>query len=104
MRTTVAEMLGSAGYSTHMVGKWHLGHAECEMAPTYRGFQSFLGFLGSHEDYFKHTHGSVDFYASNLEEDASGKTLPVTDEFRGKYSTEVFVNRSKAILRQHDAS
>lgn len=30
-------------YSTAMVGKWHLGHAQHKMTPTGRGFDSFTG-------------------------------------------------------------
>jgi arylsulfatase G len=34
---TVAELLKSAGYSTKMIGKWHLGH-NALFHPSYRGF------------------------------------------------------------------
>ena len=39
---TIANVLGAHGYDSHMVGKWHLGHA-AGYHPTYRGFQSFNG-------------------------------------------------------------
>jgi hypothetical protein len=39
---TLAEVLSSAGYDTHMVGKWHLGHA-AGFLPHQRGFGSWLG-------------------------------------------------------------
>lgn len=39
---TIADMLQGAGYDTHMVGKWHLGHQPAVM-PMQQGFSSFYG-------------------------------------------------------------
>ena len=39
---TIAEVLKSAGYSTCIVGKWHLGD-QPEMLPTRQGFDEFFG-------------------------------------------------------------
>ncbi len=36
---TLAEVLRDNGYSTWMVGKWHMGHP----GPTARGFDNFYG-------------------------------------------------------------
>ena len=39
---TIADLLSSAGYSTAMVGKWHLGHLP-EFLPTKHGFDEWFG-------------------------------------------------------------
>jgi arylsulfatase A len=39
---TLANVLKEKGYSTHAIGKWHLGH-QAEYLPTSRGFDTFYG-------------------------------------------------------------
>ncbi len=45
---TIAEMLKETGYSTGMIGKWHLGH-RLEFWPTSQGFDSFFGVAYSND-------------------------------------------------------
>lgn len=49
---TLAEALKSAGYSTHMLGKWHLGYKKDEYLPVGRGFDTWYG-LPYSNDYRK---------------------------------------------------
>ncbi|BCX48255.1 N-acetylgalactosamine-6-sulfatase [Haloferula helveola] len=48
---TIPERLKKAGYTTAVVGKWHLG-AHPSKHPNKRGFDYFFGFLGGGHDYF----------------------------------------------------
>ena len=54
---TLAETLSSEfGYSTHMIGKWHLGYAAWQYTPTYRGFDTFFGFYLGEQEKYHHLH------------------------------------------------
>ncbi len=51
--TTIARDLKSAGYSTALYGKWHLGY-EDKFSPNAHGFDDALYFLGGNTDHFLH--------------------------------------------------
>ena len=64
---TLADSLRDAGYETALVGKWHLGHAQREMRPLARGFDSFYG----------HLHGYLCLlYTSPSPRDQRGSRMP----------------------------
>ncbi|KAK3102965.1 hypothetical protein FSP39_015341 [Pinctada imbricata] len=44
--------LKEQNYTTHMIGKWHLGFCNTSLTPTERGFDSFFGFYNGGEDYY----------------------------------------------------
>ncbi|XP_076452854.1 arylsulfatase B-like [Babylonia areolata] len=90
---TIAEVLKRAGYSTHMVGKWHLGYFSPDYLPTSRGFESFYGYLNGAEKYFDHTRdGFLDFYEN---------TTPLRNA-TGHYSTHLFTQRATEIIYAHE--
>jgi len=107
MEVTLAETLRGAGYRTHMVGKWHLGFCDERYTPTFRGFDSHLGYLEGAEDYFLHTRSDsgftgLDFRASTLH---SAGILPnATEAYKGTYSAHVFAERVGAIVAEHNDS
>ena len=52
--TMLPEVLKAAGYETHALGKWHAGFRTKEHTPTYRGFDTFLGYYHWGEQYVDH--------------------------------------------------
>ena len=54
---TLAELLRPRGYSTHMIGKWHLGFGSGQH-PLDQGFDTFFGFKGTTPDYLGHDPGA----------------------------------------------
>jgi arylsulfatase A-like enzyme len=57
--TTLPQALKQAGYTTAMVGKWHLGHADRKYWPQNRGFDHFYGNLVGEVDYFTKERGGL---------------------------------------------
>jgi arylsulfatase A-like enzyme len=51
---TLPQGLKEAGYTTAIVGKWHLGHFAPEYLPTRRGFDHQYGHYNGALDYFTH--------------------------------------------------
>jgi arylsulfatase A-like enzyme len=56
---TLPQALKEAGYSTAIIGKWHLGHADQKYWPQNRGFDYFYGNLVGETDYFTRERGGV---------------------------------------------
>jgi arylsulfatase A-like enzyme len=57
--TTLPQALKQVGYTTAMVGKWHLGHADRKYWPQSRGFDHFYGSLVGEVDYFTKERGGI---------------------------------------------
>jgi arylsulfatase A-like enzyme len=73
---TLPEALKEAGYSTAMVGKWHLGHADKKFWPQNRGFEYFYGNTVGEVDYFTHKRaGIIDWQRNGTFIDEKGYVL-----------------------------
>jgi arylsulfatase A-like enzyme len=53
---SLPQLLKNAGYSTALVGKWHLGFTK-EYRPTRHGFDVFWGYLAGYIDWYTHVRG-----------------------------------------------
>lgn len=51
---TLPEKLKDLGYSTKLVGKWHLGCSVRNATPTYRGFDYHFGYWNGFISYIEH--------------------------------------------------
>lgn len=85
------QCLKEAGYSTAIIGKWHLGHADRKFWPRQRGFDYQYGPMIGELDYFTHKeHGVLDWYRDNV---------PVEEE---GYTTELLGNDAVRLIENHD--
>ncbi|KAM7341897.1 arylsulfatase B isoform 2-T2 [Cochliomyia hominivorax] len=87
------------GYSSHIAGKWHLGHYKRVYTPLFRGFRSHVGFWTGHHDYFDHT--AVESNHWGLD---SRNGLDVAYDLHGKYSTDVVTDESLRVIDNHNTS
>ena len=65
---TIPSLLRDAGYSTALIGKWHLGYPP-HFSPIKSGYQEFFGPMSGGVDYFTHcgANGSKDLYLNEEE-------------------------------------
>ena len=90
---SLPQLLRDAGYSTALIGKWHLGY-QPQFSPRAHGFESFFGFKSGYIDYYQHTDG---FGHPDLFEDET----PV--QMAG-YMTDLITQRSVKFITDHARS
>mmetsp|Transcript_92672 Transcript_92672/g.299773 ORF Transcript_92672/g.299773 Transcript_92672/m.299773 type:complete len:463 (+) Transcript_92672:374-1762(+) len=99
--TILPQRLQSHGFRTHAVGKWHLGLIHPEYTPTYRGFESFLGFYTGMQDYFTHEDLGFDF-RNDTRPNCGAGCSEVLRQAAGTYSTNVFAAEAERVVANHD--
>lgn len=90
------DYLKFAGYTTGIIGKWHLGWKKKDN-PLNRGFDEFFGFQGGFHDYFKTDLGHDNFKGQSYHPMLNGFEPVITK----KYLTEEFTDRAIDFITRH---
>jgi arylsulfatase A-like enzyme len=87
---TCASLLRDAGYTTALVGKWHMGPLP-DFGPLKSGYDEFFGHMAGASDYFKHglAPGNHDLWEGEKEAPTAG------------YLTDLFTDRAVKFIRKH---
>jgi arylsulfatase B/arylsulfatase I/J len=106
---TIAEVLKKVGYTTHYIGKWHLGSASWDDTPTGRGFDSYAGYLQGAGNYYNHTFGTS--FLNSSHKHTGKSTLNGYDFWRnrtaawecyGEYSMGLYMREAQRVLESRD--
>jgi len=102
--TGIAAKMKSAGYRTHMTGKWDAGMATWDHTPMGRGYETFFGYFHHAEDYWTQRLSDSDWkpdVCGNLV-DLWNTTGPARDRNGTAYVEEMFTENTMGILDRHD--
>ena len=97
----LSQQLLNNNYSTHMVGKWHLGQYAWKYLPTFRGFESFYGYYGGGEQYYTHIAGCCFDFRDDVGLNCGDGCSRVATEAYGIYSAYLFTQRAIDIIEDH---
>ena len=90
---SLPQLVKQRGYTTALVGKWHLGWRD-QFSPKAHGFDYFFGFKSAFVDYYQHTAGPN----APSRQDLFENEQPV--EVAG-YMTDLITQRSIAFIEKH---
>ena len=99
---TIPEVIGQVGYTSGIIGKWHLG-AHISNHPLNRGFNFFYGHLGGGHRYFPEELTIKDSYSIS-DEPLSYKTWIMRDhnpEKTDEYLTDEFSNEAVNFVKKN---
>ncbi|GIY38239.1 arylsulfatase B, partial [Caerostris extrusa] len=78
---------------------WHLGNHKKEYTPIQRGFDSFFGYYNGLIDYYDYTFLVKELYGIDLQNGTE-----VVRDVRGQYATDLFTEKAKNIIENHDTT
>ncbi|XP_049860288.1 arylsulfatase B-like isoform X1 [Schistocerca gregaria] len=91
------QYLKDLGYVTRAVGKWHLGHHSKKYTPTYRGFDSHLGYWSGLVGYYDFIIQSGNMSGYDMRDN-----MRTAWEYSGRYVTDVFTEEAERLIAEHD--
>ena len=101
---TLADMLKDAGYSTGLVGKWHLGKSR-QHHPLSRGFDEYFGVLAGATSFIDSRKPGVESWPARNAPTTRGDANAIFDGFEQveveEYLTDVFADRAVDFIRRH---
>jgi len=95
----LSQYLKEYDYATHIVGKWHLGFHKKVYTPTFRGFDSHIGYWSGSGDYYDHTAESKSAWGIDFRHN-----LDLNKEAIGVYSTDYFTQQALNLIEAHNQS
>ncbi|XP_070134302.1 arylsulfatase B isoform X2 [Drosophila bipectinata] len=93
------QYLNDLGYTSHIAGKWHLGHWKLKYTPLFRGFSSHVGFWSGHHDYNDHTAVENDEWGLDMRNGTE-----VAYDLHGRYTTDVITDHAVKVIANHNAT
>nr|CAD7568897.1 unnamed protein product [Timema californicum] len=103
------EYLRELGYTNRAIGKWHLGFYKRELTPTYRGFDSHLGYWTGFVSYYDYILqdkvGEIHLHIVYKDGEFSGfdlrRNLTLARDLVGQYATDVFTDEAVRLISTH---
>ncbi|XP_014477303.1 PREDICTED: arylsulfatase B-like [Dinoponera quadriceps] len=91
------EYLRGLGYTTKLIGKWHLGYYTPQHIPIHRGFDAFFGFYNSHVSYFDYKYSYQNMSGYDMHR-GDNPAYGLND----RYATDLFTDEAMKIIQHHE--
>ncbi|KAL4707476.1 hypothetical protein ACJJTC_000120 [Scirpophaga incertulas] len=92
------QYLKDLGYSTHLVGKWHLGSYKKAYLPCQRGFDTHTGFITGKIDMYDHTNMETGTWGFDFRRDPE----IISHDLFGKYATDIYTEEAVKLIKYHN--